>query len=58
MTLQAEALSFANEQWTIEKRTYDYRGKNRKAAITWALKKIEQEFPGHNEYIATITETV
>lgn len=37
--------------------TYTYRGSNRKAAITWALNKIERAFPDHKSYGATILES-
>jgi len=55
ITINAVAQRYEKTQvWTAHSRLYMTADKNRKRAITWALKKIEAEFPDFPEYEATI----
>lgn len=54
----AETFDEVKRKWNINQRTYNYRAAptklNRKRAITWALDKVEKEFPNHRDYRAEI----
>jgi hypothetical protein len=43
--------------WTVAACVYHYFGTNRKRAINWAIKKVEQDCPHHKEYSVEIMES-
>jgi hypothetical protein len=46
----------ASQRWSEARTKYVTRIGNRKRAINWALRKVEREYPGFNEYEATILD--
>lgn len=44
------------DQQDYQEREFNYKGKNTKAGINWALKKIQKEFPNHRRHSVEIAE--
>lgn len=56
MRIKAEASNFIDGRWDLQTKEYEYKGDNRKAALTWALKKLHKDCPGFKSHSATIVD--